>query len=317
MKKEEKEQFKKKVVQLLQEKMGSDYEVKVHEVLKTNVSLDGVTIVDKKNASTVIPTIYLNEFYNDYASDMELNEIVDAIVESYRSSCQSAVLDTEQLLDFEQSKAKVCCKLINIALNENRLKEIPYVKYLDLAVVFYLVVHMDKKGCSSMLVNNALIKHWGVDTDTLYAIGMDNTKSLFHCQIRDMEDLLMEAIIQDYENRGIVVGDEMIKSIKMQLKDNVTLPMYVLSNDKWLQGSILMTDVDVLEEFAYTHDASYVIIIPATLHEVILIPTGSLRWVDMLNEVVKKVNEDDLSKEDQLSDHCYLYKRGANKINVL
>ena len=51
-----------------------------------------------------------------------------------------------------------------------------------------------------------------------------------------------------------------------------------------------------------------VIIIPSSVHEVILLPIEMKDKVDEINAIIQTINKTMLAPEEILSDHAYLYK---------
>lgn len=52
----------------------------------------------------------------------------------------------ESLNDFGQIKNRVMFKLIHTKRNEQRLRQIPNISFLDLSIVFYLYMEEDREG---------------------------------------------------------------------------------------------------------------------------------------------------------------------------
>ena len=77
-----------------------------------------------------------------------------------------------------------------------------------------------------------------------------------------------------------------------------------------------MTDTAVLEDFALKHGVEQVIIIPSSIHEVILLPSDNGHYLKY-NQMVQEVNATSVNAEEVLSDHCYLYDQQSKTITLL
>ena len=66
-------------------------------------------------------------------------------------------------MDFENVKDRVCFKLINKDRNAELLSDMPYIEFLDLAVIFYVLVSEDEMGTGSITIHNSLMGAWGTD----------------------------------------------------------------------------------------------------------------------------------------------------------
>lgn len=59
-----KHEFYNNVVEGIKEKLGDDFAVDVREVMKVNITLDGLTILHK--SENITPTIYLNGYKENF-----------------------------------------------------------------------------------------------------------------------------------------------------------------------------------------------------------------------------------------------------------
>ena len=72
---------------------------------------------------------------------------------------------------------------------------------------------------------------------------------------------------------------------------------------------------DILKELSDLFEKD-LIILPSSIHEVILIPAYDHDSYDELTSMVKEVNSTQLSKEEILSDHVYFYSRETGQISM-
>ena len=86
-------------------------EITIQKNLKNNsVEYEGI-VVGNKNA-VMYPVIYLNDYYKDYISGREMNEILQDIC-SIINKNQHPDIDYRLIQDVPRMKKKICCKLIN------------------------------------------------------------------------------------------------------------------------------------------------------------------------------------------------------------
>jgi peptide subunit release factor 1 (eRF1) len=89
--------------------------------------------------------------------------------------------------------------------------------------------------------------------------------------------------------------------------------LYVMTNSTNSNGSIYMTDRDVLDDFAEKMSSNFYII-PSSVHEVILYPDDEMLSKEQLQEMVSEVNRYVLSDVEYLSDSVYYYDRDKKVI---
>ena len=59
-----------------------------------------------------------------------------------------------------------------------------------------------------------------------------------------------------------------------------------------------------------------VVVLPSSIHEVLILPDNGFFEVPALNEMVKEVNETQVPDEDILSDHVYYYDRKERRLRL-
>lgn len=91
--------------------------------------------------------------------------------------------------------------------------------------------------------------------------------------------------------------------------------MYILTNDSGINGAASLLYDGVIDEFAERFAAD-VIVIPSSVHEVLLVPLKEEYDVSELNMLVKEVNNTIVDEEETLADNVYIYRR-KNRIFTL
>lgn len=92
-----------------------------------------------------------------------------------------------------------------------------------------------------------------------------------------------------------------------------TPKMYVLTNQYKLNGAASMFYPDVLKDFA-AEQGTDLIILPSSIHEVILIPMEEGMKPDDFKHMIREVNSEEVEASEILSDHAYVYRQLEDKI---
>lgn len=87
-----------------------------------------------------------------------------------------------------------------------------------------------------------------------------------------------------------------------------SVALYVLTNSRGINGAACMLYPHVLKEFAESLGED-LIILPSSIHEVLLTPSSVSLPPEELNEMVQAINQSDVPAEDRLSDHIYYFSR--------
>jgi len=298
--------FQTKITDTLQSCLGSDYQLMLQKVPKNNGTLlDGLCITKKEQK--VSPTIYLNSYYERYEEGIPFNSIVKEILQIYQDNSSVTHLDFSILNDFSQLKEKVVYKLVHTASNQGMLATMPSVPYLDLSIVFYLYLGKNESGQMTALIHNDHMKAWGTTTRELYNLAMDNTPKLLPARLRSMAEV-MKAIAK--EHLGKDYREEFIDDL---LSAHTVSPLYVLTNSSGICGACTILYPQQLKNFADTIGTDLVIL-PSSIHEVLLIPYHDDISFQELTNMVSHINRAEVPVEDRLSDQVYLYSQSLGTV---
>ena len=282
---------------LVQEKLEGRAEVSLRRVLKNNgLLLDGLSI--SSSVSAFSPTVYLNSYYDEEEGGLPLPIIAEQILLLYEEGDGLPSELAEQLKDFEKVKDRIAYKLINAEDNAGLLSGVPHFRYLDLAVVFYIIVAESEEGQMTALIHDEHLNLWNITADDLSLLSEQNTGTLLPCRIKPIEDAIME----------LGEGDEGTLTDASSL---FPVNLYVLTNEKGINGASCLLYKDVLKNFAAQVDDDLVIL-PSSIHEVLLAPYKKALSLDELNEMIFCINRSEVPVEDRLSDHIYFYSREQN-----
>lgn len=288
--------FTETIAKLLRERMGVDYEVKVTEVTKNNgVQLTGVVMMRKSDK--ISPTIYLEEPYRQYLAGVELQEIVDRIVKLYREQMKDFNLDIDSFKEFEFVRDRIFHKMINYEKNRKLLEDIPYIKWCDLAVVFYYAVEEKFMGRASILIHNNHLVMWEQTVDELYRIAQHNMRQSMPELLMPMQNLVEE-----------------MTGVKLQQTDEIR--MYVLTNRAKLNGASAMLYSDKIRELAEWLQSD-LMILPSSVHEVLLLPDDHEQEYAFYRQMVEEVNTTQVDPEEILSYSLYRYSRKKAEIEEI
>lgn len=268
----------------------------IHQTLKNN-STDRIGILLTDESTNIHPTIYLEEFYQQYLDGRDLFDIAHNITTLYSEIRFEESWNTEQILNFEQAKDKIAFKLIHYEKNRRLLKDIPHLKFLDLAIVFYILLDRTEKGIASILITHDMIKHWEQSLMKIYCCATENTSSLLTAELMPMNDVIIELL---GENAADHEPDN----------DN---HMYILSNEQRHFGAACILYSSVLEDIGKILEDDFYIL-PSSIHEVIILSEKYVSSQTDLDEMITEINNTQVAEEEILSDHAYYYSRKSKRL---
>ena len=276
---------------MVQTRLNKKANVSLRRVLKNNgLMLDGLSFT--KPGSRLSPTVYLNAYYNEAEEGMPLSIITDQILMVYETNPGFSEDICEELRDFDAVRGRIAYKLIHAAKNKVLLSHIPHIPYLDLAIVFYLILTDNEEGQMTTLVHSDHLALWDISLEEIGILAEENTPRILPYHISSIESTLNQLEMED------IVETEALPSVAL----------YVLTNSRGINGAACMLYPRVLKEFAESLGED-LIILPSSIHEVLLTPSNVSLPPEELNEMVQAINQSDVPAEDRLSDHIYYFSR--------
>lgn len=289
----------------VEKRTGDCFRVRLNDVRKNNgVVLRGLTVM--QDDSNISPTIYLNNYFEEYVNGrVTLVSVVNDVMDTYHRNKVNQSVDMRYFLNYDSVKQHIVYKLVNTEKNKELLEDIPHIEFLDLSIVFQCMVAQEEIGTASILIHNVHLKLWDVTAEVLYQAAKENTQKLLQYEIKSMTEVLCE-ILEEEDPEGFNY-DECAK----EFSDSV--PMYVLSNKSRVEGAACMLYPNLIRDFAQAIGSSFYII-PSSVHELLLLPAGQDDESAEIKDMIKDINDTQVSTEEILSYSLYFYDREKGKI---
>ncbi|MCH5332580.1 MAG: hypothetical protein J1D89_01360 [Agathobacter sp.] len=289
------EEFLSEVRMQLTARIEEDATLQVRTMPRNNgTHYDGLVII--RPGRNISPAIYLTPYYHRYLSGVAMEDIYEDILSAYRKRLPEEDFDTGIFTSFEKVRSRLVMRLVHYGRNEELLRDVPHCRFHDLAVTFCCLLRADEENQASILVHNEHMELWKVDRLTLFAEAQANTPILLPPQITPFSELVHGLPVPELSE---VCGLE--------------VPMFVATNRSRTNGAAVILYEGQLAAMADFVDAD-LIILPSSVHEVILLPAEDDSTLEECSHMVREVNETQLADEEILSDHAYYYDRATKEI---
>ncbi|MCR5627605.1 MAG: DUF5688 family protein [Lachnospiraceae bacterium] len=280
----------------IEEIVSDDTIVKVDEVMKNNsVKLLALSIRRKDEA--LAPTIYTEEYFNHYNDgEISMEEIVNSVLKIYSTYASGPNLnfDFDRFEDYETMRDSIIFRLVNYDRNRELLEDVPHRRYMDLAVIYCCLLKDFENGTgATTVVKKAIMEQWGVTEEELYRTAIKNSPDLLKVRITPMNEMLSYS-------PECFTGPE----------------MFVFSNEEMVNGASCLLYPGVLKTFA-NNIHSDLIILPSSVHELILIPGSQIEDVKGLSGLVRQVNESEVEEKEILSNNVYKYSLEGDRVEMV
>lgn len=238
------------------------------------------------------PTIYLEEYFEAFRKGFSMEKVVYEVLKMYREVVEKGVRDFSFLRNYQRIQEYIAYKLINYKENQELLEQVPHIRMLDLAVVFYVYLKGERQN-AGMLIHTSHMKIWNINEEQLYRDAKKNTEKLFPWVLIPMSEVVAE-----------MLGEE-------EIQDEFPMPiqeefMYILTNRERNQGAACMLYEGVLRKIAEIFGENYYIL-PSSIHELILIPESRCPKETELEGMICEVNETQVEEEEILAWRAYYY----------
>lgn len=304
------EEFKVYVENHLKEYLPDDWanvEINPIQVKKNNgLVLDGLSV--KSEDSNIAPSIYLNGFFMEYEQGGELSRIMDEIADiaiANQAPKEFANIGKD-FQNFDFVKDKVIMVAVNAKENEEMLKDVPHAIGADLAIIYKVMLGESGEGYGTITIHNNHMEFWGATQEQLHELALKNTPELLPAKVQDMREIMVEMFSRSDEVDGAeeIFPDEVYGD-----------SMYVISNTAKINGaSVMFYPNNVLGRLAEKLDDD-LYILPSSIHETIAIRASGAD-PEALAEMVREVNDTQVSEQERLSYHVYHYDGKSGVLSI-
>lgn len=285
---------------------GEGYDVEIQEIRKNNgAARTGILMREK--GDPVGAVVYLDVYYERWErGSLSTGDVARLVCEAFSGRGRKELF-TAELRDFESLRSRIVYRLVSRERNGELLKEVPWLPFCDLAVVFAVVLKDGPEGCLTFLIEHQHMELWDTDVETLRKAAEKNTPRLLPCRFLSFGDVL----------QGIAGFPCKTGERAMEAGDLTGIagkePYYVLSNEKGINGAAVLLYDGVLREISDRLGRDLVLL-PSSVHEIIVIPYKEGVRTEDLEVVVRMVNETEVPEEDVLSDRVYRYWRETGTV---
>ena len=282
-----------------------DMQVVVTPITKVNRTLDGLTV--RGEASHISPTLYLNYLYEEYTASEDLDAVLKGGADTFMEALeQSAPISVSELEDRELAKDMIVMQFVGTAQNQDLLATMPHRDFLDLSIIYRRIVRMDEGGIASIPIKTNYAEKLGFSEEQLFELASKNTKRLLPPVVTSMNDVIRKIFMKD--GMPPEIADMMLGEMPPEQQ------MYVISNNKGINGAVSMLYEDGLHDLAEKL-GSDLYIMPSSIHEVIAVSTD-LGNPNELAAMVAEINVDQVALDERLSNQVYHYDKDLRKVTL-
>lgn len=265
---------------------GNEYVVERHDVPKNNgVTLHG--IMAKKPDSVACPTFYIDDMYDDTMQAQDIEYLALKLHRAFVAADFDCDFDMEEFFDFDKISPMICMKLINAEMNKDMLFDVPYRRFFNLAVVYFVMVENKAMGdWGSILIRNSNLEEWGKKEEDLFELAQINTPRMLEPRVDNIVTVLNEYYGKDFMEEQS--------------------PMYIMTNKAKMYGAGAILYPGLLKEQADRFGGNFYII-PSSVHEVLLLPENKMDDPQSMLGIIADINRTQVDEKEVLANSLYEY----------
>ena len=250
---------------------------------------------------SIAPVIYLESYFDQYESGMSMEGILHEVAEAVEKSREMPVMDMnpKMLGDYSFVRDRLQVRLFDTVKNEKRLEHMVHYCYGDLTAGYSIVLEQSREGTMAIPVTPELFAQWNISKKQLHedALAADLAREPKLCSLMDMTEAMFTG--SNPENYLDSSGKDL----------DPGMDMMVLTNGATSYGAALIVNPRIQERIAEIVGGDFYVL-PSSVHEVLILPAVITDRIPVsaLNEMVRTVNETEVSNDDMLSDKVQYYE---------
>lgn len=255
----------------------------------------------------ISPVVYMEPFYDQVRKGEPMDRIMNRIADVCRQSLSVRELpESLDFTDYDSVKDYLTVQVINTKANQRMLSGVPHKEMEDLSVICRIEFPSPTgEGTGSIKVTHEMMSQWCVRPEEVYQKAVENAVKNSPPVLMSMDDLMMEIMGLPFEAKNL-----------LQLEAGAEFPkdgMYVLSNPMRLNGSSVLAYPNLQEQLeSVIPQGCY--LLPSSVHEMIIIPKDLSMTPKEMGEMVREVNQKEVSRDEILSDRVYEFDQEKRQL---
>ncbi|WP_294454089.1 DUF5688 family protein [uncultured Allofournierella sp.] len=272
-----------------------DFDISKQEVSKLQgESYTGMAV--RPENSEIGATLNLQDFYKALGFGMFLEDVMDSIERSVVSAVRHMPhYDARVLEDYDRMKDALTVDLVPVAGNEEKLAQIPHKNVEDMALVYRFEEESSVYGSASILVTNEMLAVYDITADQLHEDAMKAAVQNRPAKLHNMNDVMRD-----------MMGD-----MSGLFPMNEPSPLWVATVEGGQNGAGVIQYPGFLDQAAEALGGDFYVL-PSSVHEVLLVADDGSMEIGHLEEMVRSVNETEVSPAERLSNNVYHYDSKAH-----
>ena len=252
------------------------YKAEARETVKNGVIFEGIVI---RSDEPIAPVIYTQGLIDEAdRRGNTLTEVVEQILRIYETN-KNISFNVDEFFDREFVLSHI---RIGLQKNSNQGLVCKCTRYEGIEAYLFIKGEPDY----SIKLNPDLLEKAKIREDEAWEYAERNTfaETTIRSMSQVMEDLTGSAVETIEEDSS----------------------MYVITNSDACNGASAVLDIDAIRKFFEPKNVTKLIVLPSSIHEMLLVPEAIAPEIEDLNMMVREINATQVAPEERLTDRAYI-----------
>ena len=256
------------------EKKG--YQAKKHDVIKNSHMFKGITI---NTGTRINPVIYTGLVLDGTETADEAADKVISIYETYKD----APIDANILSDREWIMDHLTIAFQRVS-DEDLVKKPTEYEGIE---QYLIIIYENPYESFSIKVTPGLLANARLPEFEAWGSGLIHL--IDSSEIISLKQMLSDTLNQTFSDNG-----------------NDPMHIHVVTTSHRTKGAAAILNRGDLMEFAKNHDVDKLVVLPSSIHEMLVIPYDGSQDIDDFSRMVKEINATQVAPEERLTDKAYI-----------
>lgn len=277
---------------IMNEVQSRGYQVKERDTVKNGVIVEGIEMMKWESVGIFIALDEMlkqqkNTLAGNDNENAHIKKIADKIIDMYETG-EELKISLEDLKNKDYILGHINIALQKASTQELVKKPCPYFDKVE----EYLYISQEQGTDGQYFM--------GVRADVLEQSGISESEA-WEAATRNLHDNAVLKTMQE------TLEDSLGINLDFMFPEE-DFPMYVMTNKNNLHGASSVLDDEILKQLAVDCGTDVLLLIPSSIHEVLILPSETECSIDEMRMLVMSVNAEEVAPQDQLSDEPYLWK---------
>ena len=298
------------IVSEINSKYGERYLAQEYQRLRNNDILAlGFTIRRRDSLLGYVPLFYTERYVNDYMNGTSTSTMVKDILGIFEVSL-TRNFPSGDILTKNYIQNHLTFELLSYKLNKERLKDLMFVLYLDLAMIFRVIVGKVEDGVSYCLTE-AMADRVQMSLADCFSTALLLTPKLLKPKVHCLSAMMAAAMQGSSLSQSFDTVPNLLEQSQEEVPDS--MPMCLITNHIRQRGAGVILYRGVLKQIA-TQYLSNFILLPSSIHEMLIVPWKKEMRLDSLACMIQEINQREVRPEEVLGEKPYVYRRELDRI---